>query len=100
MVEPPVTETDTLVEAQMKRMAERLRAERKKLCISQMDLSFKAGLAQNQVNCIETGKITPTISTILKICNALNISPAVLFDGDEERKQARNTVLDLVSRFM
>jgi transcriptional regulator with XRE-family HTH domain len=88
------------VEAQMKRMAERLRSERKKVCISQIDLSFKAGLAQNQVNCIETGKITPTISTILKICNALNISPVVLFDGDEGRKQARNTVLDLVSRFM
>jgi transcriptional regulator with XRE-family HTH domain len=86
---------------QISHIAERLREEREKLRISQMDLSFEAGLSQNQVNYIETGKRTPNLYTILSICNAMQISPAVLFEQqDAERKQARETVINLVSRFM
>ena len=91
------------ITVQIRQIAERLREEREKLRISQMDLSFKAGLSQNQVNYIETGKRTPNLFTILSICNALQISPAVLFehhDSDAERKEARETVINLVSRFM
>jgi len=89
------------IKAQIKFIAERLREEREKLRISQMDLSFKAGLSQNQVNYIETGKRTPNLYTMLSICNALQISPAVLFEKqDAERKEARATVINLVSRFM
>jgi transcriptional regulator with XRE-family HTH domain len=91
------------ITAQIRHIAERLREEREKLRISQMDLSYKAGLSQNQVNYIETGKRTPNLYTILSICNALQISPAVLFehhDSDAERKEARETVINLVSRFM
>ncbi|MDR2258137.1 MAG: helix-turn-helix domain-containing protein [Treponema sp.] len=56
-----------------------------------MDLSFQAGLSQNQVFCIETGKRIPNLYTLLKICRALNINPAVLFDPPSggERIQAR-----------
>ncbi|MDR1858635.1 MAG: helix-turn-helix domain-containing protein [Treponema sp.] len=75
--------------------------EREKLRISQMDLSFKAGLAQNQVNYIETGKRTPNLYTVLSICRALQISPAVLFEPeDTERQKAKEAVIRLVSRFM
>jgi transcriptional regulator with XRE-family HTH domain len=89
------------ITAQIRRIAERLREERENLRISQMDLSFKAGLSQNQVNYIETGKRTPNLYTILSICNALQISPAVLFEQhDTEQKEAKETVLQLVSRFM
>jgi transcriptional regulator with XRE-family HTH domain len=92
---------EALVARQSKGLAERLRYERQKCNISQIDLSFKAGLSQNMVGCIETGKVSPTISTVFKICNALGISPAALFDiGSDERQRARATVLDLVSRFM
>ncbi|MDR1257141.1 MAG: helix-turn-helix domain-containing protein, partial [Spirochaetaceae bacterium] len=44
---------------EIKRIAERLRDERRKSGFSQMDLSFRAGLSQNLVNYIETGKRTP-----------------------------------------
>jgi transcriptional regulator with XRE-family HTH domain len=89
------------IEAQIKRIASRLREEREKIRISQMDLSFLAGLSQNQVFCIETGKRTPNLYTLLKICQALNISPAVLFDSpDEERRQARETIINLVSKYV
>ena len=44
------------IEAAEKRFAERLREEREKAHISQLDLGLKAGLSQNLLNFIETGK--------------------------------------------
>jgi transcriptional regulator with XRE-family HTH domain len=100
-IENDVLDENELVKTQMKLLAKRLRFERQKRRISQIDLSFQAGLSQNQVSSIETGKICPTAGTIFKICNALNINPAVLFDvEDAERSQAKEIMLDLVSRFM
>jgi len=101
MVEQDTFENTDDITAQVKRISQRLREEREKMRISQMELSFKAGLSQNQVNYIETGKRTPTLHTFLSICNALKISPAVLFEQeDTERRTARETVIQLVSRFM
>jgi transcriptional regulator with XRE-family HTH domain len=96
------SEDEVDIEAQIKRIASRLREEREKLRISQMDLSFQAGLSQNQVFCIETGKRIPNLYTLLKVCRALKISPAVLFDpppGDE-RLQARETIIRLASKYI
>jgi transcriptional regulator with XRE-family HTH domain len=90
-----------VIEAQVRRLALRLKEEREKARISQMDLSFMAGLSQNQVFCIETGKRVPNVYTILKLCSALRINPTVLFGaGDEERQHARETVIGLVSKYM
>jgi len=86
---------------QIRHIAQRLREEREKQRISQMELSFKAGLSQNQVNYIETGKRAPNLYTVLSICKALEISPVVLFESDDkERKEARETMIRLVSQFM
>ncbi|MDR1399982.1 MAG: helix-turn-helix transcriptional regulator [Treponema sp.] len=49
-----------------------MREEREKLCILQIDMSFKAGPSQNHVNYIEIGKHSPTLYTLLKLCNALH----------------------------
>jgi transcriptional regulator with XRE-family HTH domain len=101
MVEKDNLENKADINAQVKRISQRLREEREKMRISQMDLSFKAGLSQNQVNYIETGKRTPNLYTFLSICSALQISPSVIFEPeDTERKQARETIIQLVSRFM
>jgi len=89
------------ISAQIKLITQRLREEREKQGISQMDLSFKAGLSQNQVNYIETGKRTPNLNTILSICKVLQINPAVLFEPDNtERQEARETIIRLVSQFL
>jgi len=101
MVERDDLENNVEITAQVKRISQRLREEREKQRISQMDLSFKAGLSQNQVNYIETGKRTPNLYTFLSICNALKISPAVIFEPeDTERREARETIIRLASRFM
>ena len=94
-------ENEVDITAQIQKIAERIREEREKSRISQMDLSFKAGLSQNQVNYIETGKRAPTLYTFLSICKALQINPAILFESDDkERLEARETIIGLVSRFM
>ena len=93
------------ITAQIKQIAQRLREEREKQRISQIDLAFKAGLSQNQVNYIETGKRTPNLHTLLCICNALQISPTLLFtkedkDNYNDKREARETIIQLVSKFM
>jgi transcriptional regulator with XRE-family HTH domain len=94
-------EDEAEIADQIRHISQRLREEREKLRISQMELSFKAGLSQNQVNYIETGKRTATLYTLLSICQALRISPAVLFKPENiGRKKARETIIRLVSRFM
>jgi hypothetical protein len=45
------------------------------------------------------------VTTLFKICNALEISPAVLFEQNPkkdfaERVKAREIIIDLISRFM
>ena len=113
MVDKDDVENKDEITAQIERISRRLREERENRRISQMDLSFKAGLSQNQVNYIETGKRTPNLHTILSICNALQISPSVLFEEDgikwrkrreaqeaQEAREARKTIIKLVSRFM
>ena len=101
MVDDDYIEYEENVTAQIKHIVKRLREEREKQRISQIDLSFKAGLSQNLVNYIETGKRTPNLYTILSICKALEINPAVLFESQEtERRQARETILRLVSQYL
>jgi len=101
MVERDDFENKDEINAQIKHIAQRLREERERLKISQMDLSFKAGLSQNQVNYIENGKRTPNLYSVLSICNALQISPALIFEPeDTKRHEARETVIRLVSQFM
>jgi transcriptional regulator with XRE-family HTH domain len=113
MARDDYSENKAEITAQIQRISRRLREEREKARISQMDLSFKAGLSQNQVNYIETGKRSPNLHTILSICNALQISPSALFEeyGIEWRerrkaheaqaaREARKTIIRLVSQFM
>lgn len=79
----------------------RLRQEREKAGLSQLELALKADISQNMVNYIETGKRTPSLDTFLKICNALNINPAILFsDKEEEKEKAKKQVLEMIQRWM
>ena len=88
-------------EVQIKTIARRIREEREKMRISQMELSLKAGLSQNQVFCIETGRRTPNLYTLLKICSALKIHPGQLFlPLEEEKDRAKETIINLVSKYM
>lgn len=41
----------------------------------QLDLSVQINVIENHIYMLESGKRTPSIETILKIANALNIEP-------------------------
>jgi transcriptional regulator with XRE-family HTH domain len=95
------TENQDHLKAQAWDVARRLKEERKKARISQMDLSLKAGLSQNQVFCIETGRRIPNLYTLLQLCAALNINPASLFEqADEEKRRARDEIITLVQKYL
>lgn len=88
-------------EEQQQKVIHNLRKERERQGLSQLELALKANISQNMINYIETGKRTPSLDTLLKICQALNINPATLFsDSNEEKENAKQTILTLVQRWM
>lgn len=55
--------------------------------LSQAELAEKAGISQGFLAMIESGKKVPTITSILKICQALEIAPEYLFMAGEQNRQ-------------
>ncbi len=50
---------------------------------------------------IETGKRTPSLSTVLKLCNAMKIDPSVLFlKNDGEKEKAKQTAIEIIQKYM
>ena len=87
------------VEERQRLLAKRLREEREKQNISQIDLAFKAGLSQNIVALIETGKRIPNVNTVFKISEALDISPVILFEiPDATKEETRKEIISLLSQ--
>jgi transcriptional regulator with XRE-family HTH domain len=62
-----------------------LQDERKAKSISQEKLAKLTGLDRTAISLIENGKRSPTFTTILKICRALEIEPSELFSIYEKK---------------
>ena len=62
-----------------------LQEERKAKKISQEKLAKLTGLDRTFISLIENGKNSPSFSTILKICEALEIDPSELFSIYEKK---------------
>lgn len=56
-----------------------LRGRRK---LSQKDLAKKSGVSQSTIAQIESKRKDPSITTLRKICKALDVEMAILFIGD------------------
>ncbi|MCH5282432.1 MAG: helix-turn-helix transcriptional regulator [Treponema sp.] len=79
----------------------RIREEREKARLSQIDLAFAAGLSQNQVNCIETGRSIPNLYSLVKIAVALEIPIESLFvTPSTERKKDAEKIIRLIKKYM
>ena len=63
----------------------RLQEERKAKKISQEKLAKLTGLERTFISLIENGKNSQSFSTILKICEALEIDPSELFSIYEKK---------------
>lgn len=88
------------IEEQERYICSQLKKERERNGFSQLELSYESGVSQNMITYIETGKRTPTLNTILKLCNAMNISPAILFPQRIDKKSAKSTIINLIEQFM
>src|SRR5580700_223543 len=72
------------------RLGTRIRAERKAKGLSQADLERRCGLARCRISWLEHGRAVPTVTTLERIADALEI-PAyrLLYDGDDAAQSAK-----------
>jgi transcriptional regulator with XRE-family HTH domain len=70
----------------LKDFGDHLRELREKRDISQVRLSELAGLNRNYVGDVERGKRNPCLDNIVKLADALNVSPSELFRPFDKRR--------------
>jgi len=63
--------------------AENLARYRKRADISQEELGLRAGVHRTQVGRLERGERLPRIDTLVKLADALSVSPSDLLDRVE-----------------
>ena len=61
----------------------RIRVERIRKGVSQAELARRTGIAQANISKIESGKQDILVSTLLQLCAALGVRPALLFEPSE-----------------
>ncbi len=84
---------------QESRIIQRLKLAREEARLSQMELSYRSGVSPNMITYIETGKSSPTLSTLLKLTDALNINPADLFMKTEgEKEQEKQEIINRIKK--
>lgn len=66
----------------VKTFAKRLKEVRKFKGYTQERLAFEADIELSQIARIETSRINPTLSTILRIAKTLGVHPKELFDTE------------------
>jgi transcriptional regulator with XRE-family HTH domain len=68
-------------------IGERLRELREARNISMRALATGSGLSANALSMIERGKVSPSVSTLYKLADALGVSITAFFGAEGERKQ-------------
>lgn len=68
-------------------LGELLRKSRVAAGLTQEELAFKAKISRNYVSLLEQGVKSPTVSTLLKVCRALNVSAGKLIEKVERQKK-------------
>jgi transcriptional regulator with XRE-family HTH domain len=70
----------------LKLFGDRLRELREKRDLSQIRLSELAGLNRNYVGDVERGRRNPCLDNIVKLAEALDVTPADLFRPFDKRR--------------
>lgn len=72
---------DTKENINTKKVAERLKQFRMNAGMTQQEVADYAGIDRKTVNRIENNHFSPNLDTMFRICVALAVKPASLFDG-------------------
>lgn len=90
---------DIDINTEVQKVAERIQNLRQKHHMSQMDLALEAGISQGFLAMVESNRKIPTITTIFKIAQALNIHPATLLeDVDENRENKKQQIIKMIEK--
>jgi transcriptional regulator with XRE-family HTH domain len=90
------------IERKLQPIIEKIKLIRIKKGISQMELSLKSDLSQSFIANIEKGKKQPSVLTLIKIADALEVNPqdffpeSVVFDTKEHTKEKIYRLLELL----
>ena len=77
-------------------LAEQIKIHRKKLKISQEELSENTGISLTLIKDIERMKANPTMGNLIKIADALEVSVAELLDVDNDLDDPEEVLEDIL----
>ena len=76
-------------------LAEQIKIYRKKLGLSQEQLAENTGISFTLIKDIERAKANPTLGTMIKIAEALQVSVAELLDVDNDLEDSEQILEDI-----
>ena len=82
------------MELDYKNIGKRIVRRRKSLKISQIDLAEKIGISNNYLSSIEHGKEKPSLDILVKICNAISVTPDYLIKGNMYSNNVPQNIAD------
>jgi transcriptional regulator with XRE-family HTH domain len=85
------------IEEQLDLIIQNIVQARHKKSISQLELAQRAELSQSFLANLESGKKQPSVMTLLKIAQALEINPGDLFPKvTQNKEQTKNEIINLL----
>ena len=90
------------IDKQLQYLINKIKTIRTKNWVSQMDLSLRSNISQSFIANLEKGKKQPSVLTLIRIADALNVSPkdffpeSIEFDTKEQAKEKIRRLLDLL----
>ncbi|MDR2865478.1 MAG: helix-turn-helix domain-containing protein [Spirochaetaceae bacterium] len=86
------------IENQLNFVIERIKNVRLQKSISQLELSLRSHLSLSFIASIETGKKQPSVLTLLKIADALEVSPRIFFP--EYKNMSKREIKDEIESLL
>ena len=68
-------------------MGEELRTVRERVGVTQEQLSFRAGLSRPYISQLERNLKSPTVDTLFRICDALDVSAVTIIKKVDAARQ-------------
>jgi transcriptional regulator with XRE-family HTH domain len=90
------------ISEQLQYIIKRIKAIRVKNGVSQMELSLRSNLSQSFIANLEKGKKQPSVLTLIRIADALNVNPQDFFpvpidsNTKEQKKEKIRKLLELL----
>lgn len=72
----------------------RIAKRRKDLGLRQNELAELVGISNNYLSSLERGKETPSVDILVKICNALKVTPDYLLLGSMHSNNVQQNIMD------